>query len=119
MIRALFVSFFCLITLLLGINSSGYAEVMPTNAVKVSRDLHLVKTNNLSTKKEDCLSISNEDEDLACSRKQVLIQKSAVGIAQIFLLNHFYNYPKNRLPFCSHFSYTSSYKYILQRVLRI
>ena len=49
----------------------------------------------------------------------MLLPKYFFTLAYASLLIYFYSYFKNRLPFCKHLSYASSYKYILQRVLRI
>ena len=133
--RAFAAFFVSLICLLLGSYANGYASIHhnTTNdtpkyhvaTVQQSRighsnlELPIVKNSSINERREEYLSIDNEDEDLVCSRKQVVISKAYVILPCTFRLNHFYNYPKNRLPFCSYLSYTSSYKYILQRVLRI
>jgi hypothetical protein len=60
-----------------------------------------------------------DDENIMPSRKYVKITN--------YFLTLFYNslsgtislHQKNRLPFCKHFSYFSSPKYIVQRVIRI
>lgn len=134
MIRAIVVFFFFLFSLLTGsfeksyaIHASGHSDTPKYHIEKLqqskiglfSHDFAVYKNGNLADKREDFVSISDEDEDLVCSRKQIVASKSIVALACSFTLHHFYNYPKNRLPFCSHLSYTSSYKYILQRVLRI
>ncbi|WP_442589059.1 hypothetical protein ACSBL2_23860 [Pedobacter sp. AW31-3R] len=79
----------------------------------------VIKHDNLTEKKDEFISIADEDEDIVFSRKYVLLTKSHVVLATASVLHHFYSYTRNRLPFCSHFSYTSSYKYITQRVLRL
>ncbi len=135
MMRALVAFLFSLISLLLGGYTNGHASVHHNNSndtpkyhvatVQQTRlghlnlELPVVKNSSINEKREDYIGIDNEDEDLVCSRKQVIVSKALVALPHTFALNHFYNYPKNRLPFCSHLSYTSSYKYILQRVLRI
>lgn len=79
----------------------------------------LVKSNHLIEKREDLMSAEDEVEDLVFSRKYVLLSKYFITLACASLLIYCCSYFKNRLPFCKHLSYASSYKYILQRVLRI
>jgi len=88
---------------------------------KLLKDLPLVKHNHISEKKDDVVSIENEEdsEDPGYIRKQNLPIKYAVALSFSSTLYHDYHSSKNRLPLCRHLSYTSSYKYILQRVLRI
>lgn len=79
---------------------------------------HIIKnTSSLSDKKEDFISVE-DDDDLASTRNHVVIVKNIIAVAYTSILIDFYNNFKNRLPFCKHLSYTSSYKYI-QRVLRL
>jgi hypothetical protein len=80
----------------------------------------VIKDNGFNDKKEEFVSLENEDDDDSLfSRKQVLLAKYFITLAYASLLICFYNYFKNRLPFCRHLSYSSSYKYLLQRVLRL
>jgi hypothetical protein len=76
------------------------------------------KNIKVSDNREDFISIEDED-DLIVTRKFSVPVKYILLPDYNQLLVTFYNFPNNRLPFCTHFSYTSSYKYILQRVLRI
>lgn len=78
-----------------------------------------IKNTSLSEKKEDLISIEDEDEDMAVARKNVWLTRYFITPAYTSVSAHFNDSVKNRLPFCRHFSYTSSYIYILQRVLRI
>ncbi|WP_285057128.1 hypothetical protein [Pedobacter ginsengisoli] len=78
--------------------------------------LKLSKNNGLTEKKEDLIGIE-DDEDLASSRKYMPPVICFIILASISL--YCYSFLKSSLPFCWHLSYTSSYKYILQRVLRI
>ena len=92
-----------------------------TQSVNFSKEFPLIKNNSLSERKDDATSIENEDdeENSVFSRKISLITNYFVTLAALSLLSCFFYYIKNRLPFCSFVSYTSSHKYILQRVLRI
>lgn len=135
MIRAIVAFFFFLFSLVLGGQSDGYASIPHSNRSDTpkshvekfqqskldhfDKEFHLIKNHNVSDKREDFLSIDDEDEDQVCVRKQIVIAKAYADLAQIAVFALFCSHPKNKLPFCSHLSYTSSYKYILQRVLRI
>jgi hypothetical protein len=81
-----------------------------------------LRNHNISDKKES-LSIDFDDddvqEDFLVVRKYMLPITYFFTLASLSIFNLFYSHTKNRLPFCTHFSYTSSRKYILQRVLRI
>jgi hypothetical protein len=76
------------------------------------------KHSRLNDSREDFISIEDDDDI-------VLARKLAVPIKYILLPDYsssvhvVYSFQKSRLPFCKHFSYTSSPKYIFQRVLRI
>lgn len=79
----------------------------------------LIKNNSLSEKRESFLNAEDEAEDYAFSRKYLSLPRYFIALTYASVLIFFYSYSKNRLPFCKHLSYASSYKYILQRVLRI
>jgi hypothetical protein len=90
-----------------------------TNLVIASQGLSEVKTSTIGDKKEDFISVEDEDDDLVSVRKSVLPAKYFATLTYASILIYSNAYFKNRLPFCKHLSYTSSYKYILQRVLKI
>ena len=101
-------------------SAAQYIEkTQQTNFANTDQSLHLVKHNNLSDKKEEFISVEDDDDDLVSARKYVSVVKSFIVLACTTILIDFYSSFKNRLPFCKHLSYTSSYKYILQRVLRL
>jgi hypothetical protein len=79
--------------------------------------LHKIKS--ITEIKEDFINLEDDDEEFVVTRKFAELTRYYVTLAYASILVHFYNYLKNRLPFCKHLSYSSSYKYILQRVLRI
>ncbi|HEX8607957.1 MAG TPA: hypothetical protein VF679_04895 [Pedobacter sp.] len=79
----------------------------------------LHKTKSITEIKEDFINLEDDDEEFVATKKFAELTKYYVTLAYASILIHFYNYLKNRLPFCKHLSYSSSYKYILQRVLRI
>ena len=69
---------------------------------------------------EDAPSIlSDEDDDNTAARKYLLPALCALILYYAIVANFPGIYCKERLPFCSHLSHTSAYKYILQRSLRI
>jgi hypothetical protein len=81
-----------------------------------------VRNHSISDKKET-LTIDFDDDDLqedfVFSRKYVLPLSYFIVLASLSLLSGFFAVVRNRLPFCAHFSYNSSPRYILQRVLRL
>lgn len=85
------------------------------------KNFPLVKHNHLSEKKDDFISIENEEEseDFNYSRKQIIPVKYTLELYSSAILFLLQDTTKNRLPLCRYLSYTSSPKYILQRVLRI
>lgn len=80
---------------------------------------HFIKRNTVLIEEKEFFGIENEDDTQVFSRKDVLLSDSSVIIVYASILFCFYYYQKKRLPFCKHFSYTASHKYILQRTLRI
>jgi hypothetical protein len=100
-------------------SSAHYIE--KSNQVKfesTNQKFPVIISHSLSEKKEELISLENEDEDLSFTRKYVLADCILALIFAWFLLFPG-TYLKKRLPFCWHLSYTSSYKYILERALRI
>jgi hypothetical protein len=81
-----------------------------------------VRNHHLSEKKES-LTIDfdddDEQEDFIFARKYVLPLTFFITLVSLSILTALYATVKHRLPFCAHFSYTSSHKYILHRVFRI
>ncbi|WP_214225974.1 hypothetical protein [Pedobacter sp. B4-66] len=106
-------------------NTASYSSALNTEKpqltkfINTAQDLPVIKSNCFSEQREDFISVENEDEDFVSARKSALPVKYIITLAYASILNSSSNYVKNRLPFCKHFSYTSSYKYILQRVLKI
>jgi len=95
------------------------AKVEAAKFGHVNQIFPIIKDNSLNEKREDFVSVEDDDDDLIFSRKNVLLVRYFFTLAYASILIAFYSYFKNRLPFCKHLSYSSSYKYILQRVLRI
>lgn len=78
-----------------------------------------IRHNSLTEKKEDFIGVEDEDEEPLIGRKPMLQAKYFIILTWASGLFFCCNYFKNRLPFCKHLSYTSSYTYLLQRVLRL
>lgn len=91
------------------------------NQIKLARpdqDHFSITSNSTNQKKEELISLEIEDEDLSFSRKYILTRclLALIYASALFFLA---SYLKKRLPYCWHLSYTSSFKYILERALRI
>jgi hypothetical protein len=86
--------------------------------------LALLSDRNLQVSgKKESLNVDfdddDEQEDFIFARKYVLPATYFIILTSFSVLSECFSTVKNRLPFCTHFSYTSANKYILQRVLRI
>ncbi|MHA4894325.1 hypothetical protein ACXZ1K_06200 [Pedobacter sp. PWIIR3] len=79
----------------------------------------LIKHNRFGEKKEDFLTVEDDDEDLVLARKYVLLTNYFITIAYVSLFLLFCRHLKNHLSIGRHLIHTSSSKYILQRSLRI
>lgn len=88
-----------------------------------------VTTKNIRTVIEDATvpgeenefvnATETEDDELIAPRKYTEISNYFFTFFYSHLSGYFNQYLNNRLPFCKHFSYTSSNKYIVQRVIRV
>src|SRR5690349_20503051 len=81
-------------------------KVQQTKYGNTDQSFHVIKKTSSSDKKEDFISVE-DDDDLASTRKHVLVVKNIITIAYTSILIDFYDNFKNRLPFCKHLSYTS------------
>lgn len=68
---------------------------------------------------QDVFEAESENEDFTFVKKNVTLVSYFIVLAATFFLSNADAYYKSQLPSCSHFSYTSTAKYITQRVLRI
>lgn len=87
-----------------------------TNA---NKDFTVPKYTSLGKEKEHLLINNEEEEDYVSARKYVLLVRYFTTLSLTFNFNYSLSIFKDSLPFCTHLSYSSSYKYITQRVLRI
>jgi hypothetical protein len=78
-----------------------------------------IEINRFSEKKNDFLSIEDDDEELSFSRKYVLLEKDVLTISYTPVPDYRDSNFTIPLPFCGHLSYTASNTYLLQRVLRL
>lgn len=110
-------------------NGNIESSVSNTSSQKIVKCSHTVTLSNsngpslrknlrLNDNREDFITLE-DDDDLVVTRKLSTPVKLLFIPDYASTLVTYFNFPKNRLPFCKHFSYTSSCKYILQRVLRI
>lgn len=60
-----------------------------------------------------------DDDEIPASKKQLKISNSCTNFFSTCEPASFYPYFKRPLPFCKHFSYSSSNKFIVYRVIRI
>ena len=130
---AVTLSVFILFLFLITGSKFGYGNiesaVSSTSTQKIVKCSHTVTLSNsngpslrknlrLNDNREDFITLE-DDDDLVVTRKLSTPVKLLFIPDYASTLVTYFNFPKNRLPFCKHFSYTSSCKYILQRVLRI
>jgi len=94
-------------------------KVQQAKIGNLNSDRFIVKNSHLNEKKEDFFSIEDEDEDVVFSGTDLLLHKYFITLSYASTSTYSNNYFNVRLPFCRHLSYTSSFKYILQRVLRL
>lgn len=87
-----------------------------TNAYK---DFTVTKNTSLGKEKEHFVIVEDEEEDHVSARKYVLLVRYFTTLSLAFNFNYSLSIFKDSLPFCTHLSYSSSHKYITQRVLRI
>ena len=78
-----------------------------------------VEINRFSEKKNDFISIEDDDEEVNFTRKYVLLERDVIVVPQDILPLYPNTYFITPLPFCWHLSYTASNTYLLQRVLRL
>jgi hypothetical protein len=122
--KTVYLFFLSLFFLLAGAQIHAYGHVHAnTTAPKSLRQLDRTQLHALNigagTSDTDAFFVGDEDDDNVSGPKSILALKYAVTLSFSFFFYCLYSAVKNRLPLCSHFSYLSAYKYILQRSLRI
>jgi len=102
----------------------------PTRPVKESEQLRLGNTTNKLTILREAASLdadnegvtateTDDDDELLSPRKYVEVFNYFITFFLAYRSEYICRYVKNRLPFCKHFSYTSSDQYIVLRVIRV
>ncbi|RYE32302.1 MAG: hypothetical protein EOP42_09585 [Sphingobacteriaceae bacterium] len=99
------------------LSSPNQAQTKLLHSVKF--DQHAILTNISLNEENEYLSDVEDDENLISARKSVLLSNSFILLQYICILNFLFFFIKSSLPNCRYFHYKSSYKYILQRSLRI
>lgn len=84
----------------------------------IHHDALVMKNSLLDEEEKSIFSVENEDTDFVFGRKDVQLSKQIIDLSYGLLLPFIQYRHKDRLPFYFHLC-TPSYKYILQRVLRI
>ena len=93
------------------IKQLGYSIINNEHAV--------VKTHSKVQGGNYLISDFDEDENNPSARRYVLLAKYSLIVAYTIVLSYLVTCLKERLPIIRHLSYISSYKYIVQRALRI
>jgi hypothetical protein len=94
-------------------------KVQPEKLTNQRQPAQVIKHSSLNDKNPELLNIEDESEDFRIIKKVVPFANYAILLASVTYFGSLFKEVKAKLPFCIHFSYTSSFKYILQRVLRI
>lgn len=81
----------------------------------------IVKNTVVGEEIEYAADVDNEDEDYTriSTKEQVLLINYFLTFTCAFLLTYLFNTINSRLPNCGHLAFSSSSKYLTQRVLRI
>lgn len=98
---------------------TGYSSVQEIEQIPQTKLTIPDRQLPVVSKYEAFVSIEDEDESPVFNRKYILLASYLIVFTNTSALAELYNTFKNRLQFCTHLSVTASYKYILQRVLRI
>jgi len=101
------------------ITADRYESIHKAEVQLTDRAVRLINDVRLADKNLEFFNVENEDEDFVFSKKSVVLVSYFITLATIFCFGYSFTTLKNRLPFCTHFSYTSSHLYLQQRVLRI
>jgi hypothetical protein len=134
LIRVTYIFFIALSFLLLGkcnyVHASAINNVicnLPSQDIKETQKVKITSLNqnavvtNISLTEDDNYLIDDEDEDenVAFNSKYVLIAKFFIILSYTFIFSYLYSRFKTGLPVCKHLSYIGSYKYLIQRALKI
>ena len=85
----------------------------------INHDHAVVKSNSTGQGGSFLISDLDEDENNPLARRYLLLAKYSLIVSYTLVLSYLFSCLKESLPVIRHLSYTSSYKYIVQRALRI
>lgn len=131
--RAVFIFCLTLFSLLFKADAANHATISPSSQdyrlfvespyhkqhhapFHKNAHVHLQKSSSL---KEVNLVEEAQDEDENLARKSKINLRQVAYLYYAFLISDFCTIKKLALPYCEHFSYISSIKYLLLRVFRI
>jgi len=102
--------------------SKAHNHVQFTNEIKYAH-IPFHKTTNLHLQKDlssgETTDVEESQDDDSISRIAIVHAKPAANCCYIQFIGNDPKPTTPALPYCSHFSYTSSFKYLLLRVFRI
>jgi len=94
-------------------------KIKQLNYSVLKHDRAILKTHGKVKDGDSLLSDLDEDENDSSARRYVLLAKYALIVAYTLVLSYLITRLEVRLPVLRHLSYISSYKYIVQRAIRI
>ncbi|GGI50763.1 hypothetical protein GCM10011425_19750 [Mucilaginibacter galii] len=94
-------------------------KIKQLNYSILKRDGAILKTHGKVKDGDSLVSDLDEDENDSSARRYVLLAKYALIVAYTLVLSYLITRLEVRLPVLRHLSYISSYKYIVQRAIRI
>lgn len=94
-------------------------KTQQVNFAPSNLDYTIIKNVDLTDEQDYLNDLEDEDENLVSASRYILLARVFLTFSCTFILSFLYSSAKGRLPFCGHLSYISSYKYIIQRSLRI
>jgi hypothetical protein len=131
--KAVYLFFLSFYSLLAGAHYHAYGQVQIKGigevvAKQLSRTQHVKANSNTQlqalmltagTSDSDAFFVYDEDDDNSTARIYYLLSKYALVISFELFLCCLHSPLKTSLPLCNHLSYLGTYKYLLQRSLRI
>ncbi len=100
------------------LNSSSKVSSASTTIYTYSK-IHQLKSQPSQNDNNDFISLENDDDDINCSRKYVLMGIGFVPSNVISVLKTFHSNIDNNLPLGKNSPFIASFKYIFLRVLKI
>jgi len=94
-------------------------KIKQLNYSIIKHDLAVVKKHSKVQDGNYLISDFDEDENNPSAKRYMLMAKYSLIVAYTIVLSYLITCLEERLPVIRHLSYISSYKYIVQRALRI